>query len=278
MKRKISVFGICIIAFMFLFAVSGIFYLRKNNKMCLHDWQVSPAVNATCKSSGKTVGVACAKCGKVLVEQTEIAALGHDIASLPAVPATCEQDGLTEGSYCIRCHTVFTERTEIAALGHDIAILEAVPATCEQDGLTEGSYCMRCKTLLVEQTEITALGHDIAILEAVPATYTESGLTEGSYCTRCDKVLVEQAEVPILDTLYVAADCNKIEAYEYYNLHLRYVCIPKSVRFVGAYAFGMCPENLVIEVSRQCNVSAWDADWCYGNGDGETPFTVIYVD
>ena len=237
MKRKISVFGICIIAFMFLFAVSGIFYLRKNNKMCLHDWQVSPAVNATCKSSGKTVGVACAKCGKVLVEQTEIAALGHDIASLPAVPATCEQDGLTEGSYCIRCHTVFTERTEIAALGHDIAILEAVPAT-----------------------------------------YTESGLTEGSYCTRCDKVLVEQAEVPILDTLYVAADCNKIEAYEYYNLHLRYVCIPKSVRFVGAYAFGMCPENLVIEVSRQCNVSAWDADWCYGNGDGETPFTVIYVD
>ena len=52
--------------------------------------------------------------------------------------------------------------------------------------------------------------------------------------------------------------------------------ISTKLEYVGSLAFGNCAEDLVITVASGIETSAWAEDWNLGNGDMETPFTVIY--
>ncbi len=147
-----------------------------------HTEVIDQAVAATCTEKGLTEGKHCSVCNAVLVEQTEIEALGHDYATefTTDQAATCTEKG-SKSKHCSRCEEK-TEVTEIAALGHT-----GGTATC-----TEKATCTRCNTQYGE-----ALGHTEVIDQAVAATCTATGLTEGKHCSVCNTVLVEQTEIAI---------------------------------------------------------------------------------
>ncbi len=136
-----------------------------------HTEVIDQAVAATCTEKGLTEGKHCSVCNAVLVEQTEIEALGHDYATefTTDKAATCTEKG-SKSKHCSRC-TEKTEVTEIAALGHI-----GGTATC-----TEKATCTRCNTQYGE-----ALGHDYAADFTVDkeATCTEKG-SKSKHCSRC---------------------------------------------------------------------------------------------
>ena len=98
-----------------------------------------PAVDPTCTNTGLTSGKACSVCGKVMVEQNEVAAIGHTEETLAAVEVTCTKNGLTEGKKCSVCKEILVAQETIPSTGHNY-----VGGTCENCGAafptTAGTY------------------------------------------------------------------------------------------------------------------------------------------
>ena len=109
-----------------------------------HKTVIIPAVAPTCTEKGKTEGQKCETCGKVFIEQKDVAATGHDYSIIPEKAATCTEGGLSEGKLCKTCgHEVKQEAG--SPLGHDYkenVIL--VEATCTKKG-EKATVCSRCK-------------------------------------------------------------------------------------------------------------------------------------
>ncbi len=86
--------------------------------MIEHTEEIISAVSATCTETGFTDGEYCAICGKTLVEQKELPALGHNmIVDVESKEPTCTVSGTTEGSHCSRCGFI-VEAEKIEPLGH----------------------------------------------------------------------------------------------------------------------------------------------------------------
>ena len=153
--------------------------------MIAHTEEILPAVEATCTATGLTEGKKCSVCGEIIVAQTVIPALGHDIVTDAAVAATCTTTGLTEGSHCTRCEDATVAQTVIPALGHNIVTDAAVAATCTTTGLTEGSHCTRCDDATVAQTVIPALGHDYGDGVLTRPAFVDGAWVDGYYTYTC---------------------------------------------------------------------------------------------
>jgi len=138
-----------------------------------HDEVVVPAVPPTCTESGLNEGEHCARCGEVLVVQTEVPATGHGYESVVTAP-TCTEQGYTTYT-CTACGDSYVA-DYVAALGHDEVVVPAVPPTCTESGLNEGKHCARCGEVLVARTEIPATGHGYEAAVTAP-TCTEQGYT-----------------------------------------------------------------------------------------------------
>ena len=185
-----------------------------------HTVVIDQAVAPKCTATGLTEGSHCSVCGKVLVAQTVVPALGHKYDAVVTEP-DCENDGYTTYT-CSVCSDSYVENgdeahghsyeatvtsptcttggyttytcsdcggtyktNEVAALGHAMVVDNAVAPTCTTTGLTEGSHCTRCDHK-VAQTVVPALDHNMIVDNAVAPTCTTTGLTEGSHCSRCD--------------------------------------------------------------------------------------------
>ena len=161
-----------------------------------HSEEIIDAKRATCLEPGYTEGIICVVCGKMLVEQKEVPALGHHMILIAdAKNATCTEVGYTEMKSCTRCNYK-SGGTIIPALGHTEEIISGISVTCTAAGVSDGKKCSVCGEILVEQMVLPAIGHDIVIdVEAKAPTCTESGTTEGKHCPRCDyKVEAEEIE------------------------------------------------------------------------------------
>jgi hypothetical protein len=119
----------------------------------------------------------------IQIQQSVIAALGHDLEIQEGKAPTCTETGLTDGKTCKRCNAVVAEQEVIPATGHTEAIDAAVAATCTETGLTEGKHCSVCGEVLVAQEEIPALGHTYESVVTAP-TCAAGGYTTHT-CAVC---------------------------------------------------------------------------------------------
>ena len=150
---------------------------------CEHkETELIPAVEATCTSTGLSVGLKCADCGKVIVTQTVTPKLDHTVKVLPGKEATCTEDGLTAGEECSVCHTVLKAQETVPMKGHTPVDVAAVEATCETAGKTAGTKCSVCEKILSGCEDVPALGHDYQYVEDGE---DEEGLWVKYVCTRC---------------------------------------------------------------------------------------------
>ncbi len=171
-------------------------------------------VAATCTDEGKTDGVKCSACDKVIVEPQVLVALGHKPVEDEAVEATCTEDGLTAGTHCERCDVVLEMQEIIHAPGHTYAETMSKEPTCTENGITAGSSCSTCGVVFSEATVLPATGHkEIVTQEAVEATCTQEGKTKGTACSVCGEVIQASFAIPALghkvaEDEAVAATCT----------------------------------------------------------------------
>lgn len=81
-----------------------------------HKTVVDKAVDPTCTVDGKTEGSHCSVCGKILIAQEKVKAIGHKEVIDAAVPATFTSEGKTEGKHCSVCGAVLVAQKRIAKL------------------------------------------------------------------------------------------------------------------------------------------------------------------
>ncbi len=161
-----------------------------------HNLVTSPAVPATCTSTGLTEGSYCRDCGTVYSVQQETPMLDHVPVDVSAKEPTCAEKGNTAGTKCNLCNTVLSGCETIKKLGHDIQVQNKVEVTCTTDGFSGDEYCLRCETVVTAGEVIAAPGHTVVTDPAADPTCTVPGKTEGSSCSACGEVFSTQTEVP----------------------------------------------------------------------------------
>ena len=133
-----------------------------------HNYEVvSPKVDATCETPGKTEVKKCKNCGDTIGGDV-IPALKHDYSILVSKKqeATCTTDGKEAEHKCSKCGK-HTGGEVIKATGHNFTVLvsKEQEATCTTDGKKAVYKCANC-----DETNggavIPALGHNYQYVEA----------------------------------------------------------------------------------------------------------------
>ncbi len=148
-----------------------------------HTEAVSEAVAPNCTETGLSEGVYCSVCGKTIVAQEEIPALGHEYESVVTDP-TCDEGGYTTHT-CSVCGDSYTD-AETEATGHDYddGIITIEP-TCTEAG--EKTFTCACGISFI--VPVDALGHSYESVVTEP-TCEENGFTTHT-CAACGDSYVD---------------------------------------------------------------------------------------
>ena len=213
-----------------------------------HTEVTDPAVEPTCQSPGKTEGIHCSVCGKVIKAQKEIPVSDkHSWDKVTVKKPTCTERGEAKWT-CRVCGK--TEMKGLNKIPHNPVPADDFnkEATCDQSGWEGRTKCSECGRTLSYGTEIPALGHawdegtvtkeptcaeegvktytcatckktktePIAkeahtevIDEAVAPTCQTEGKTEGIHCSVCKAVIKAQEVIPKLNHNWDAGKVTK---------------------------------------------------------------------
>ena len=164
-----------------------------------HTPETIPGKAATCTVSGLTEGSKCSVCGQILVAQTEIPTIPHDIQTIPGRAATCTETGLTEGKVCNVSGTVTVPQKVIPALGHDFGEWVVVTEPTETtEGLKqrECSVCHEIESVTIPKlTHVCRADESLSVITQAP-TCTETGLKQ-RYCA-CGLAFGAEISIPAL--------------------------------------------------------------------------------
>lgn len=154
-------------------------------KPCEHtEVEVLEMKAATCTESGLTDGKKCSDCGKIIVAQAEIPALGHnETVTKEGKKATCTETGLTEQKECLRCEEITSKQEVLPIIPHNIVKVEGRAATCVREGMTDGAKCDMCGKVYTAQEKIPAKGHSLEPVAGKEATCLEAGWESYQKCT-----------------------------------------------------------------------------------------------
>jgi hypothetical protein len=182
--------------------VCGHSYVSDAKDALGHSEQTVAGKAASCTENGLTDGKICTACGKTLVSQVVIPALGHTDSDKNFICDVCGEDLCTV---------------------HSEQIIEGKPATCTESGLTDGKKCSVCGEILVEQAVIDAKGHNYGAVVTAPdcvnggyTTYTCS-VCGDSYITDeteplghiCDSVITPPTCINGGYTTYTCSVCGE---------------------------------------------------------------------
>ena len=185
-----------------------------------HTEVIDEAVESTCEQPGKTEGKHCSVCGKVLVAQEEISALGHEYGE---ATYTWNEDKTECTAERVCTRDASHKETETVKTTNSVT----KEATCEEVG--ERTYTATfTNEAFAEQTtteEIPATGHTAgqAVEEnRVESTCTENGsYDEVTYCKVCgEKLLKEKKTIPALGHDYEKIVVQPTETEQGYTLHI----------------------------------------------------------
>jgi len=155
-----------------------------------HTEVIDHAVAPTCTETGLTEGKHCSACEKVLVAQSVVAVLGHEISNWVVTEApACTETG-SQRRDCSRCD--YFEEEVIQAKGHEYESVVTAP-TCTEQGYT--TYTCACGDSYVD--------------DYVDATGEHS--YENSICMGCGKSILCEAEFPV-DLFVFAGQSNMMGA------------------------------------------------------------------
>lgn len=122
----------------------------------VHKITTMPAVEPTCEESGLTEGKKCETCNIVMVEQEELAALGHVEVIDERVEPTYTETGLTEGKHCKTCGKVLIAQEIIPVVD------PRIPGDVNDDGVVDGRDVLRlAKWLAGENVTINEKNADV---------------------------------------------------------------------------------------------------------------------
>ena len=170
-----------------------------------------PAVPATCTSVGRTEGIKCSVCRKILKEQDPLPMTDHpwgpEDGGVVTEPATCKDKGVkTYTKTCTACPATESRTEEIGLAGHsNIVSITGRPADCTNPGMTEGKRCDYCGKDIEPQEVIPPLDHAWTVSSGTETitrepTCTEAGektITGGSTCSRCNAETTDEQTVEI---------------------------------------------------------------------------------
>ena len=142
--------------------------------------------DATCSSTGLTVGKKCSVCGEILVNQEEIGKLPHTEELIDAKAPGCVATGLTEGKKCSVCGEILVNQEMVLATGHKWnggnTVLNVTTYECETCGVkkAESTNLENKENIFAEKTFV---GTDAANGQVLSAGWWQGGgyavLTDG---------------------------------------------------------------------------------------------------
>ncbi len=203
------------------------------------------AVEPTCTESGSTENAVCARCELLLMESSELPALGHEeYVSAEEIAPTCTKVGATQQISCLRCEKVLLESEKIEALGHECNnewVLTKAP-TCLEKGI-ETAKCIRhdagatCSETYTRDVDM--IPHDLVKTDAVNATCLENGNIEYYACVQCNKYFAdENAEAEIEMDSWIITSLGHNEG--------QWICIDEGYEDFVGYSKADC-DTLVPE-------------------------------
>ena len=157
-----------------------------SSNACAHVEEILAGKEATCTEAGLTEGKKCSTCGDILVEQTEIPALGHDWNAVLA------HDADNHWSTCTRCEET---KDKAAHNNGDDNVCDTCGYGCEHKNVNEATCTAPATCKDCGANTAPAKGHTEETVPAVAPTCKDTGLTEGKKCSVCGETLKAQETV-----------------------------------------------------------------------------------
>ncbi len=235
-----------------------------SSNACAHVEEIISGKEATCTEAGITEGKKCTTCGDILVEQTEIAALGHDWSEVLA------HDEDNHWTACTRCSET---KDKGAHNNGDDSVCDTCGYGCEHTDVnaatcTTPATCKDCGANVAP-----ANGHTEETIPAVAPTCKDTGLTEGKKCSVCDETLVAQETVE--KTTEHTYDNNKdatcnVCGFEREIAKMVVIYYPKDNKYVTGVEYYYSPKKMELTLSE--NKADAIAMEQISNADGSVSF------